>query len=93
MTDCHLYVGKLSRTTNTRDLEDIFGEFGKILNTRVIRDKGFGFVEFENAADAKEALEKLNGYVLNKSSIVVEVANKKTPSADTCFNCNEEGHW
>ena len=89
----NLYVGNLARRTINSDLEDVFGSYGKIVDARVIKEKRYGFVEFENADDAKEALTKLDGYTLGNNKIKVEYANKKTPSKDTCFNCNEEGHW
>ncbi|KAJ8373129.1 hypothetical protein AAFF_G00270930 [Aldrovandia affinis] len=66
----------------------MFGQFGKILDVEIIFNergsKGFGFVTFENSADADRAREKLHGTVVEGRKIEVNNAtarvmtNKKT---------------
>ncbi|XP_031411634.1 RNA binding protein fox-1 homolog 1 [Meleagris gallopavo] len=63
-------------------------QFGKILDVEIIFNergsKGFGFVTFENSADADRAREKLHGTVVEGRKIEVNNAtarvmtNKKT---------------
>lgn len=62
----NIYVGNLSFTTSSQDLEDLFGQYGSVESAAIINDRetgrsrGFGFVEMENAAGAK-AIEELDG--------------------------------
>jgi len=62
-----LYVGNLSYTTTSANLEEMFAPFGKVQSANVIEDratgrsKGFGFVEMSNDAEAQAAISALNG--------------------------------
>ncbi|KAK2813603.1 hypothetical protein Q5P01_000720 [Channa striata] len=57
------------------DLRQMFGQFGKILDVEIIFNergsKGFGFVTFENSADAEKAREKLHGTLVEGRKIEV----------------------
>ena len=63
-----LYVGNLSYQVTDSDLRDLFAPFGEPDSARVITDrdsgrsKGFGFVEFSDAAQANAAMAALNGF-------------------------------
>ncbi|KAL0417392.1 UNVERIFIED_CONTAM: Polyadenylate-binding protein 8 [Sesamum radiatum] len=62
----NVYVKNLAESTTDDDLKKIFGEYGAITSSVVMRDadgksKCFGFVNFENADDAAKAVEALNG--------------------------------
>ncbi|KAL2715469.1 RNA-binding protein 39 isoform X2 [Vespula squamosa] len=65
-----LYVGSLHFNITEEMLRGIFEPFGKIDNIQLIMDpetgrsKGYGFLTFRNADDAKKALEQLNGFEL-----------------------------
>ncbi|XP_055643822.1 RNA-binding protein 39 isoform X2 [Toxorhynchites rutilus septentrionalis] len=65
-----LYVGSLHFNITEDMLRGIFEPFGKIDNIQLIMDsdtgrsKGYGFITFHNADDAKKALEQLNGFEL-----------------------------
>ncbi|XP_053677311.1 RNA-binding protein 39 isoform X2 [Anopheles nili] len=65
-----LYVGSLHFNITEDMLNGIFEPFGKIDNIQLIMDadtgrsKGYGFITFHNADDAKKALEQLNGFEL-----------------------------
>ena len=58
-----IFVGNLPFNVNEADLTDVFSQFGNIMELRLVRDKntgnskGFAFVQFENACDAKKAKE------------------------------------
>ncbi|XP_043198028.1 RNA-binding protein 39-like isoform X2 [Amphibalanus amphitrite] len=65
-----LYVGSLHFNITEEMLKGIFEPFGKIDDIQLIMDsqtgrsRGYGFLTFHNAEDAKRALEKLNGFEL-----------------------------
>jgi len=65
-----LYVGSLHFNITEDMLRSIFEPFGKIDNIQLIMDtetgrsKGYGFITYHNAEDAKIALEQLNGFEL-----------------------------
>lgn len=80
-----LFVGSLSWNTTDDSLSQAFSQFGTVVSANVIRDratnrsKGFGFVEMSSDAEAKEALEKMNGQDLDGRAIVVNEAREKAP--------------
>lgn len=78
----NVYVKNLSESTTDEDLNKIFGEFGTITSAVVMRDgdgksKCFGFVNFENADDAAQAVEALNGKKIDDKEWYVGKAQKK----------------
>lgn len=62
-----LYVGNLSYSVTSADLEQMFAEFGTVRSAEVIQDretnrsKGFGFVEMEDDNGAQQAINGLHG--------------------------------
>ncbi|NCU28154.1 MAG: RNA-binding protein [Candidatus Moranbacteria bacterium] len=62
-----LYVGGLPYKTTNEELSAHFGSAGAVSSAVIIMDKmtnrskGFGFVEFENDADADKAIEMFDG--------------------------------
>lgn len=62
----NIYVGNLSYSTTSDDLERLFSEHGQVDSAAVIMDRdtgrsrGFGFVEMPDDA-ARKAIEALNG--------------------------------
>jgi len=60
MQSSNLYVGNLSYSVTSDQLKDLFSQHGAVKEAKVIGDRGFGFVEFENAEDAAKAIEALN---------------------------------
>ncbi|XP_069367071.1 cold inducible RNA binding protein a isoform X2 [Paralichthys olivaceus] len=77
-----LFIGGLSFETNEESLSAAFGKYGNIEKVDVIRDKetgrsrGFGFVKYNNADDAKDALDAMNGKTLDGRAIRVDEAGK-----------------
>lgn len=53
-----VYIGRLASDANKRDLEDLFKNYGRILDVTV--KTGFGFVEFENKIDAEDAVHDIH---------------------------------
>ncbi|KAG5543502.1 hypothetical protein RHGRI_016284 [Rhododendron griersonianum] len=79
----NVYVKNLSESTTEEDLTKIFGEYGPITSAAVMRDgdgksKCFGFVNFENADDAANAVEALNGKKNDDKELYVGKALKKS---------------
>ena len=60
MQSSNLYVGNLSYNVSSEDLRELFSAHGKVKDAKVIGDRGFGFVEMEEVADAEKAIEALN---------------------------------
>jgi len=73
----NIYVGSLSFRIREDELSRTFEEFGEVTAARIITDKysgkskGFGFVEMPNDAEARKAIEELNGKEISGRKIVV----------------------
>ncbi|RWW67965.1 hypothetical protein BHE74_00024545 [Ensete ventricosum] len=101
-----LYVGRISHRTRARDLEDLFGRYGRVRNVDLKHD--FAFVEFSDSRDADDARYSLDGREFDGSRIIVEFARGgprgsggsreylgrgPPPGSGRCFNCGIDGHW
>lgn len=75
-----LYVGGLPYSTTEEELKATFSESGVVSSVRIIvdrmtnRSRGFGFVEFENDADADKAVEAFDGKEFGGRTLVVNEA-------------------
>jgi RNA recognition motif-containing protein len=75
-----LYVGNLPYSYRDSDLEQSFGQYGSVTSAKVMmerdtgRSKGFGFVEMSNEAEAKAAIEGMNGQQVGGRGLVVNEA-------------------
>ena len=75
-----LYVGNLPFTYTEQELSDLFSEYGAVGSAKLITDRetgrsrGFGFVEFENDAEAEAAIAGANGKDLGGRPLVVNEA-------------------
>lgn len=62
-----LYVGNLSYSVLETDLEELFAQYGPVVEAHLIQDRmsgrprGFAFVTMANKEDADSATEALNG--------------------------------
>jgi cold-inducible RNA-binding protein len=78
-----LYVGNLSYSITSQELEDLFAEHGKVNSAQVIQDretgrsKGFGFVEMNDATEARAAMETLNSKDVDGRSLTVNEARPR----------------
>lgn len=78
----NVYIKNFSETLSETDLEEMFSKFGKITSLKLMKtdddkNKGFGFVSFEDAETAEAAVEELNGKEINGKTIYVGRAQKK----------------
>ncbi|XP_072047801.1 serine/arginine-rich splicing factor 7-like [Amphiura filiformis] len=77
--ECKVYVGDLGSGASRNDIEDAFREYGELKNVWVARNPpGFAFVEFEDARDAKEACDAMDGRRLCGRRIKVEMSSGET---------------
>ncbi len=78
-----MYVSNLSFHTTDEDLKNLFSDFGEVSSSKVITDRetgrsrGFGFVEMPEEADAKKAMEELDGKDIEGRALSVTVARPK----------------
>jgi RNA recognition motif-containing protein len=78
-----LYVGNLPFETNEDELREMFEQHGPTVSVRVITDRetgrsrGFGFVEFEDDANAEAALQALDGKDMGGRALRVNEAQDK----------------
>ena len=74
-----LYVGNIPYTMSEKDLADLFGQHGAVVDAKIVvdrfsgRSKGFGFVEMEDS-DVDLAIEALNGQQIGGRTIKVDEA-------------------
>lgn len=82
----NIFVGNLSYQTTEGELAGVFGRFGQVDRTSVVRDResgqsrGFGFVEMTNSDDASRAINSLNGEDLNGRALNVNEARPRESS-------------
>lgn len=78
-----LFVGNLSWGTTGESLSAAFEEFGQVVSAKVIfdretgRSRGFGFIEFDTAGEASEALAQVNGTYIDGRRVRVDRVFKK----------------
>jgi RNA recognition motif-containing protein len=78
-----LYVGNLSYSVSSADLEQMFGQFGEVQSAKVIEDrdtgrsKGFGFVEMRTDQAAKAAIAGLHGQEREGRALTVNEAQPR----------------
>ena len=79
----NIFVAKLSSTTTSEDLQELFSDFGEVVSAKVITDKftreskRFGFVEMKNKEEAMKAIGELDQCDYDNSTIVVKEAQPK----------------
>ncbi|KAF9162671.1 hypothetical protein DFQ26_003355 [Actinomortierella ambigua] len=85
----NLFVNGLSSKTETSDLEDLFGKYGKVEKVQIMYDphsresRGFAFVTMVRTEDADAAMQVLNGFELHGRAMAVKMAKRgraRTPT-------------
>ncbi len=77
-----IFVGGLSWDTDDTSLKNAFAAFGTVAEAKVITDRmtgrsrGFGFVTFETAEAATEAIT-FDGQMLDGRTVRVDKANRR----------------
>merc|ERR1719153_253075 len=79
----NVYIKNFGEDLSEEKLTEIFSKFGKITSFKVMsdeasgRNKGFGFVSFEDSESAEKAVDVLNGTEMNGKTLFVGRAQKK----------------
>ncbi|XP_019165108.1 PREDICTED: glycine-rich RNA-binding protein GRP1A-like isoform X2 [Ipomoea nil] len=77
------FVGGLAWATTDRTLGDAFSQFGEVIESKIINDRetgrsrGFGFVTFKDERSMREAIEGMNGQILDGRNITVNEAQSR----------------
>ena len=78
-----IFIKNLGPSVDTRMLAETFATFGTVVSCRVVVDetgasRGYGFVQFDNDASAKKAIEEANGLEVDGQRIFVGPFQKST---------------
>jgi len=78
-----LYVGNLAYSTGDQELRAAFAPFGNVQSASVVIDRdsgqsrGFGFVEFGSSAEAQQAVDAMNGTMVDGRTLNVNIARPR----------------
>lgn len=81
--EMNIYVGNLPYSIDRDELKETFAAFGEVATARIVTDretnrsKGFGFVEMPNDAEARQAIDALNGQEMGGRKAVVNEARPR----------------
>ncbi|KAE9586198.1 hypothetical protein Lal_00000810 [Lupinus albus] len=72
----NIFIKNLDEAIDHKGLHDTFSAFGHILSCKIATDasgqsKGYGFVQFDSEEAAQNAIDKLNGMLLNDKQVYV----------------------
>ena len=72
----NVFIKNLDIAIDNKALHDTFAAFGKVLSCKVAQDelgnsKGYGFVHYETAEAATNAIKHVNGMLLNEKKVFV----------------------
>merc|ERR1712056_143448 len=72
----NVFIKNLDKSIDNKSLYDTFSVFGNILSCKVAHDernqsKGYGFVHFETQDASDQAIQKVNGMLLNDKKVYV----------------------
>jgi RNA-binding protein 39 len=73
-----LYIGQIPDSVRDEDLRPVFEAFGEIDFFDIQKGKGFGYVQYSNENDGRNAMEKLNGLKIAGKSIKVGMVDSGT---------------
>ncbi|XP_066535440.1 stress-induced-phosphoprotein 1 [Hoplias malabaricus] len=72
-----LWVGNVTTELTEKHLRDLFKNYGEIESIRVLHERYCAFVNFKNANMATRAMEKLNGYGIENTRLVVRYPDRR----------------
>ena len=93
-----LYVGNLPFSATDAEVEQLFGQHGKVQSVALINDRetgrprGFGFVEMDEDG-AQKAIESLNGHEMDGRALRVNEAEERKPRSGGGGGGGGGGRW
>ncbi len=78
-----LYVGNLSKSATTEELNTLFTQAGDVTATEVIKDrksgesKGFAFITMSAQSEADKAVSMFNAYSFHDQELKVSLAQPR----------------
>ncbi|KAJ6679079.1 POLYADENYLATE-BINDING PROTEIN [Salix purpurea] len=77
----NIFIKNLDKGIDHKALHDTFSSFGNILSCKIATDvsgqsKGYGFVQFDSEEAAQNAIDKLNGMLINDKQSLKETVDK-----------------
>lgn len=94
-----LYVGNLSFQTTEAQLRELFAAHGDVSSASIVMDRetgrprGFGFVEFRDAAHARAAVTALNGKNFDGRDLTVNEARAREGGGGGGGGGSRRGSW
>jgi len=88
---CNLFVVQLPDSWEDQHLMAMFHLYGPVLSAQVCRDartgasKGYGFISLQSGYKAAEAVERLNGLMIDGRRIKVEMRRQHVPEPPVVF--------
>ncbi|XP_019156464.1 PREDICTED: polyadenylate-binding protein 2-like [Ipomoea nil] len=91
----NIFIKNLDKSIDNKALFETFSSFGNILSCKIATDangqsKGYGFVQFDNEESAQNAIDKLNGMLINDKQVYVghflRKQERETSTVKTKFN-------
>ncbi|KAF5808984.1 hypothetical protein HanRHA438_Chr04g0161741 [Helianthus annuus] len=72
----NIFIKNLDKSIDNKALHDTFSSFGNILSCKIAtyntgQSKGYGFVQFDTEEAAQNAIDKLNGMLINDKQVYV----------------------
>lgn len=84
---CNLFVFHIPNDMTNQDLFNYFAPYGNVISARIMveketgRSRGFGFVSYDNAASAEQAIKAMNGFQVGRKRLKVQHKKEKAPSS------------
>lgn len=73
---CEVYVTRIPRDLQDKDLFSVFGRVGKVSDLRLMMEptglnRGYAYIRYQSAQEAKEAIKQLNNYEIQPNRYLV----------------------
>ncbi len=84
----NIFIAGLTYQITEPDLKELFEVYGTVTSAKIITDKfsgrsrGFGFVEMDDEAEARRAIEELNEAEYDGRTLTVDVAKPRREHQD-----------
>jgi RNA recognition motif-containing protein len=73
----NLYVGNLSHSVTSDELEELFADYGDVEKVNIVEGKGFGVVEMSSRSEADRARQALNSSEFQERTLRVNEARPR----------------